>query len=186
MDPKGRAVMIGAIEKTKLVYVLNRDASANLTISSPLEANKNRVIVFACAALDCGLDNPVFAAIELDYSDADQDATGEAAAEAQKHLVYYELDLGLNHVARKRSEPVDNGANLLIAVPGGGDGPGGCLVCAENFIIYRNQGHEDVRAVIPRRSSLGGDRGVLLIASAAHRTKSVSYTHLTLPTKRIV
>jgi len=178
VDPKGRAVMIGAIEKTKLVYVLNRDASANLTISSPLEANKNRVIVFACAALDCGLDNPVFAAIELDYSDADQDATGEAAAEAQKHLVYYELDLGLNHVARKRSEPVDNGANLLIAVPGGGDGPGGCLVCAENFIIYRNQGHEDVRAVIPRRSSLGGDRGVLLIASAAHRTKSAGFFFL--------
>ena len=28
------------------------------------------------------------------------------------------------------------------------------MVCAENFIIYRNQGHEDVRAVIPRRSSL--------------------------------
>ena len=26
--------------------------------------------------------NPIFAAIELDYADADQDATGEAAAEA--------------------------------------------------------------------------------------------------------
>lgn len=37
------------------------------------------------------------------------------------------------------SDPVDNGANLLIAVPGGGDGPGGVLVCSENFIIYKNQ-----------------------------------------------
>ncbi len=36
-DPKGRAVMIGAIEKNKLVYVLNRDSRARLTISSPLE-----------------------------------------------------------------------------------------------------------------------------------------------------
>ena len=26
IDPKGRAVMIGAIEKQKLVYILNRDA----------------------------------------------------------------------------------------------------------------------------------------------------------------
>ena len=51
----------------------------------------------------------------------------------------YELDLGLNHVVRKWSEPVDNGANLLIPVPGGGDGPGGVLVCAENFIIYKDQ-----------------------------------------------
>jgi splicing factor 3B subunit 3 len=68
-----------------------------------------------------------------------QDPTGEAAAVAQKHLTFYELDLGLNHVVRKSSEPVDNGANLLIPVPGGDDGPGGVLVCAENFIFYRNQ-----------------------------------------------
>ena len=68
-----------------------------------------------------------------------QDPTGEAAAEAQKHLSLYELDLGLNHVSRKWSQPVDNGANMLIPVPGGADGPGGVLVCAENFIIYSNQ-----------------------------------------------
>jgi|AntAceMinimDraft_5_1070358.scaffolds.fasta_scaffold10665_2 splicing factor 3B subunit 3 len=65
------------------------------------------------------------------------------------------------------------GANHLVAVPGGGDGPGGVLVCAENFIIYKSQnpGHEDVRAVIPRRSSLSGDRGVLIVCAATHRTK---------------
>lgn len=40
VDPKGRAVMIGAVEKQKLVYILNRDAQARLTISSPLEAHK--------------------------------------------------------------------------------------------------------------------------------------------------
>lgn len=28
---------------------------------------------------------------------------------------------------------------MLVPVPGGGDGPGGVLVCAENFIIYSNQ-----------------------------------------------
>jgi splicing factor 3B subunit 3 len=31
VDPKGRAVMIGACEKQKLVYVLNRDTAARLT-----------------------------------------------------------------------------------------------------------------------------------------------------------
>jgi hypothetical protein len=76
-----------------------------------------------------------------------QDPTGEAAAEAQKHLTLYELDLGLNHVVRKSSQPVDNGANLLIPVPGGGDGPGGVLVCAENFIIYSNQVRKDTASV---------------------------------------
>lgn len=137
-----------------------------------------------------------------------QDPSGEAASQAQKHLTYYELDLGLNHVLRKWSEPIDNGANLLIPVPGGGDGPGGVLVAADNFIIYRDEGHEEVqrwsavhsrllgtllclpylcsvfqgrmvtspasvqvRAVIPRRSTLPGDRGVLIICHATHRTK---------------
>ena len=35
VDPKGRACMIGALEKQKFVYVLNRDSDAQLTISSP-------------------------------------------------------------------------------------------------------------------------------------------------------
>ena len=48
-------------------------------------------------------------------------------------------------MVRKWSDPVDNGANMLIPVPGGGDGPGGVLVCAENFVLYKHQGHEEVR-----------------------------------------
>ena len=84
----------------------------------------------------------------------------------------YELDLGLNHVIRKWSEPVDNGANLLIPVPGGGDGPGGVLICAENFVIYKDQDHPDVRAVLPRRSTLATDRGVLIVAHATHKLKA--------------
>ncbi|KXZ43846.1 hypothetical protein GPECTOR_79g125 [Gonium pectorale] len=175
VDPKGRACMIGAVEKQKFVYVLNRDAAANLTISSPLEAHKSHHITFSVCGMDCGFDNPIFAAIELDYSEADQDPTGEAASMAQKHLTFYEMDLGLNNVVRKWTEPVDNGANLLVAVPGGADGPGGVLVCAENFIIYKNQDHEEVRAVIPRRSDLPGDRGVLIISYATHKKKAYSF-----------
>lgn len=175
VDPKGRAVMIGACEKQKLVYVLNRDNVARLTISSPLEAHKSHTIVYSIAGVDCGFDNPVFAAIELDYSEADQDSTGQAANEAQKHLTFYELDLGLNHVARKWSGPIDNGANLLVTVPGGGDGPSGVLVCAENFVIYKNQGHPDVRAVIPRRADLPAERGVLIVSTATHRQKAMFF-----------
>ncbi|CAN4090131.1 unnamed protein product [Withania somnifera] len=175
IDPKGRAVMIGACEKQKLVYVLNRDTAARLTISSPLEAHKSHTITFSICGVDCGFDNPIFAAIELDYSEADQDPTGQAANEAQKHLTFYELDLGLNHVSRKWSEQVDNGANLLVTVPGGGDGPSGVLVCAENFVIYKNQGHPDVRAVIPRRVDLPAERGVLIVSAAMHKQKSMFF-----------
>ncbi|KAG8501489.1 hypothetical protein CXB51_003974 [Gossypium anomalum] len=175
VDPKGRAVMIGACEKQKLVYVLNRDTAARLTISSPLEAHKSHTIVYSICGVDCGFDNPIFASIELDYSEADQDSTGQAANEAQKHLTFYELDLGLNHVSRKWSEQVDNGANMLVTVPGGGDGPSGVLVCAENFVIYKNQGHPDVRAVIPRRADLPAERGVLIVSAATHKQKSMFF-----------
>ncbi|KAH0451477.1 hypothetical protein IEQ34_018776 [Dendrobium chrysotoxum] len=175
VDPKGRAVMIAACEKQKLVYVLNRDTAARLTISSPLEAHKSHTITYSITGVDCGFDNPIFAAIELDYSEADQDSTGQAAAEAQKHLTFYELDLGLNHVSRKWTEPIDNGANLLVTVPGGDDGPSGVLVCAENFVIYKNQGHPDVRAVIPRRADLPAERGVLIVSAATHRQKSMFF-----------
>lgn len=90
-------------------------------------------------------------------------------------MTLYELDLGLNHVMRKFSEPIDNGANLLIAVPGEADGPGGVLVCAENFIIWKNEGQPEVRAVIPRRSDLPADRGVLIVSYAAHKQKSMFF-----------
>ncbi len=105
-----------------------------------------------------------------------QDPTGEAASEAQKQLVLYELDLGLNHVIRKSSEPVDNGANLLIPVPGGEDGPGGVLFCAENYLIYMKDGMpETIQAVIPRRNTLRGDRGVLIVAWAKHQVKTMFF-----------
>lgn len=67
MDPKGRAVMISAVEKQKLVYILNRDAQARLTISSPLEAHKANTIVYNIVGVDVGFENPTFACLEIDY-----------------------------------------------------------------------------------------------------------------------
>jgi splicing factor 3B subunit 3 len=83
-DPKGRAVCISAMEKSKLVYILNRDAAANLTISSPLEAHKNAAIIHHIVGLDVGFENPMFAALEVDYSESDQDPTGEAFQNTEK------------------------------------------------------------------------------------------------------
>ena len=83
-DPKGRSVMVAAMEKAKLVYILNRDAAANLTISSPLEAHKNNAIIHHIVGLDVGFENPTFAALEVDYSESDQDPTGEAFNNAEK------------------------------------------------------------------------------------------------------
>ncbi len=83
--------LTGAVEKQKLVYILNRDSAAKLTISSPLEAHKSHTIQYYITGVDVGFENPIFAAIELDYSEVDNDPTGQAFQEAQKHLTYYEV-----------------------------------------------------------------------------------------------
>lgn len=59
--------LAGAIEKQKLVYILNRDAAARLTISSPLEAHKANTLVYHVVGVDVGFENPMFACLEMDY-----------------------------------------------------------------------------------------------------------------------
>lgn len=49
-----------------------------------LEAHKSHNITFSITGLDVAYDNPVFAAIELDYSEADNDSTGAAINQATK------------------------------------------------------------------------------------------------------
>lgn len=60
-------LIAGAIEKQKLVYILNRDAEARLTISSPLEAHKSNTLVYHTVGVDVGFENPMFACLEIDY-----------------------------------------------------------------------------------------------------------------------
>ncbi|KAA1471787.1 hypothetical protein DENSPDRAFT_837869 [Dentipellis sp. KUC8613] len=184
VDPKGRSVMIAAMEKAKLVYILNRDAAANLTISSPLEAHRNAAIIHHIVGVDVGFENPMFAALEVDYTESDQDPTGEAFNNADKLLTYYELDLGLNHVVRKWSEPTDPRANLLVQVPGGQlassdryDGPSGVLVCCEDHIIYRHMDSPQHRVPIPRRKHPleDKDRGVIITSAVMHKMKGAFF-----------
>ena len=102
-------------------------------------------------------------------------------------LTYYELDLGLNHVVRKWSEPTDPRANLLVQVPGGQlassdryDGPSGVLVCCEDHIIYRHMAAPQHRVPIPRRKHPLEDkeRGILITAAVMHKMKVRFYHSL--------
>lgn len=106
-------------------------------------------------------------------------------------LTFYELDLGLNHVVRKWSEPTDRRANLLVQVPGGQttsgdppevriDGPSGVLVCCEDHIIYRHMDSPQHRVPIPRRQTALSDidedpRGILIISAVMHRMKGAFF-----------
>ena len=173
-DPKGRAVMISAVEKQKFVYILNRDNNNKMTISSPLEAHKSHTICFDICGLDVGYENPLFAAIEVDYGDADNETSPVVTGNYQKLLTYYEMDLGLNHVVRKNFETINNSAHMLIPVPGSMDGPGGVIICSENFVTYKNS-NQDVSSPIPRRNELPSDKGIMIVAFAMHKQKDLLF-----------
>lgn len=76
VDPKGRAVMCAAVEKQKFVYVMNRDLTSRLTISSPLEAHKANTLCYSAVGLDVGFENPMFACLEFEFQvETDDDST---------------------------------------------------------------------------------------------------------------
>ena len=99
-------------------------------------------------------------------------------------LTFYELDLGLNHVVRKWSEPTAPRANMLVQIPGGQtvsgdppvariDGPSGVLVCCEDHIIYRHMDAPQHRVPIPRRRHPleDKDRGLIIVSAVMHKMK---------------
>jgi len=180
--------MISAIEKRKLVYVLNRDATGKPTIASPLEAHRTRTLTFATVGLDNGYDNPIFATLELQYPDT-EDTVHESAEEVEKQLAYYELDLGLNHVSRRWATVAHRSANCLAAVPGGADGPGGVLVGGEDWIEYLHESvitksSEDtnttkvshrILSAFPRRYLHPVGKGILITKITVHRQKKSKF-----------
>jgi splicing factor 3B subunit 3 len=179
-DPKGRACMVGALERSKFAYILTRDVSELITIRSPLEAHKSGVATHALVALDVGFANPMFAALERPYEESD----------GPKLLVYYELDLGLNHVVRRYASPVDALSYVLLPVPGGTDGPGGVLVCSPGKVSYRNLVEEQeaadaateeatasprIEALMPHRSDADKLSPSMIVCGAFHRLKDVFF-----------
>ena len=161
-------MLIAAVEKRKLVYVLNRDSAGRPTIASPLEAHRGRTVCIDVTGLDNGYDNPIFASLEYRYPDFDEgsggddekggkegdrvdergkeetDRTSAASPRPEKQIAYYELDLGLNHVSRRWAmKPSCDSACRIVALPGGADGPGGVLVGGEDWIEYVHEGMAD-------------------------------------------
>lgn len=175
--------MLASLEKNKLVYILTRSGQTDIAISSPLEAHKPQTLVYYLLGLDVGYDNPVFAALELDFSSSESDSTGTAYEELEKELVYYELDLGLNYIVRKWSEPVDRTANILFRVPGGPNAPSGVLCCGEDNISYRrifNNTSSVHRLAIPRREGTTEDpnRKRIIVAGTLYMLKGGDFFYL--------
>ena len=67
---------------------------------------------------------------------------------------------------------------MLIAVPGGIEGPSGVLICSENYITYKNFGDQmNIKCPIPRRKGDLDDvnRSTIFVCSATHKTKTMFF-----------
>jgi splicing factor 3B subunit 3 len=150
------------------------DAANNLVISSPLEAHKNKTIVFNTVAVDVDFMNPAFACIEVDYDPYDNPDERLDLNNLSKSLAYYELDLGVNHVTRKITENIDPSANMLIAVPSTENGgPGGIIICCEEKMIYHHFSKKIRKEVsFPRRKGLDTNQKFLIVAHSMLKQKS--------------
>lgn len=170
VDPHGRSIMIGALEKQKLAYILNFETETELASSSPLEVPENSSLVYDIVSIDMSGSNPIFACLEIDCG-----SDGEAPQKTQQTLTFHELDLYAKDVIHKYSEPLEEHANLLISVPGGNSVPSGVLICFENYIMYKNLDNQDtVRCPIPRRINDLDDpeRGIIFVCSTTYKTES--------------
>jgi len=167
VDSKGRAILATAVERNKLCYVLNRDLDNNLTISSPLEANRSKILTINTVGLDVGYENPLFATIEIDYSDYEYNEE----TNYNKYLTFYELDLGLNNVVKRNSEKIPRSSNMLLQVPGGNDGPSGVLVCSENLISYKSLQGDKVSINIPKLKNEEAQSSII-VSAVVHKMKN--------------
>ncbi|KAK5122599.1 hypothetical protein LTR85_003862 [Meristemomyces frigidus] len=173
-DPRGRCCMLASAEKNKVLYIVNRNSEGAIMISSPHEANQWASLCFAVCALDTGWEHPIFAALEVDYSDSENDPSGEMYERREKQLVYYTVDLGLNHVVKSWSDTVDYTANMIFGVPGGQDGPSGVIVCCEDRIYYRHDKSTPLCIPIPRRRGPTEDpnRKRIIVSGCLHLSKA--------------
>ena len=170
--------MISSIEKRKLVYVLNRDATGRPTIASPLEAHRSRTIVLDTVGVDNGYDNPIFASLEFQYPDEEDLLDGMVSPESApvKEIAYYELDLGLNHVSRRWAKPTHPSACCLVPLHGGVDGPSGVLVGGEDWIEYMHESlNEKIVCSFPRRQLHPADKGILITKMTVHKQKKSKF-----------
>lgn len=68
--------------------------NAPLSLPPALPLPQSHTFIYDIVGMDVGFENPVFACLEVDYSDVDEDPTGEAREMLTQTLTFYELDLG--------------------------------------------------------------------------------------------
>lgn len=57
---------------------------------------------------------------------------------------------------------------------GSEEGPGGVIVCCENFLIYKNK-ETELKCPLPRRHELPKDKGIMIVNFTSYKKKDFFY-----------
>lgn len=151
-DPKGRALMLAAIERSKTVFLTQvKEKDGVFSLSSPLEANQMNTICFDLVDIDVEYDNPLFVALEAEYGDIDDKDSTVSTGVVTKQLIFYQVDLGLNHVVKANSVDVDQSANMLLEFPSPNKHSVIVVAAADKFIAYNIKGEIVAEQMFPQR-----------------------------------
>ncbi|AJP40664.1 BPK_HP2_G0038150.mRNA.1.CDS.1 [Saccharomyces cerevisiae] len=105
IDPNGRCIILSSVEQNKLCFLV--DYAQKLRISSPLEIIRPHMVTLDMAVVDVNFNNPCFVTLEID----------NAATQLSVHLIFYVLELGLNHIVKKADYLVNPSANFVLSLP---------------------------------------------------------------------
>ncbi|CUM65419.1 uncharacterized protein PRCAT00003057001 [Priceomyces carsonii] len=168
VDPLGRTIMLGSIEKNKLMYKVQANDDNKLELSSPLEAIERHTLTLKMTALETDFEDPLFVAIECDYSKYSE--TSQYDPEKSSLLLnYYKFDQGLNHIVKEKREDIPGSSNELIALPAH---IGGVLITCNSFLIYDCPTKERKYLPLPIRSE---SRETIIVKGVVHKLKNKNF-----------
>ncbi|GCE99499.1 pre-mRNA-splicing factor rse1 [Zygosaccharomyces mellis] len=169
-DLHGRCLFLSAIERNKLCFVANQVGQDGVCIQDPLEALVPNTLTLDIAVCDVRYDNPCFASLELQ--------------QGNHYLMFYILDLGLNHIVKRASYKIEETANFLMGLPdlskynistyedsnqhhqGDYDEINPFVVIGfENFVMIKDlRGFYDIKVPIPRRKDVSTPTTIICFA----------------------
>jgi splicing factor 3B subunit 3 len=171
VDPHGRAILVGAVERFLIVFPIDTDDSDALAFRSPLELSESSRLFVSMCGIDTAFEHPTFACLTYALDDDDGDRRPE--------LIFYQLDLSLNVLVRLQRVRVDPQFYRVLIAPPTLHKCTGVLLCADDrlqFFAANQRAESTAPVLVPRRRpTFEASESRLVTASTFHRQSAHSF-----------
>lgn len=186
IDKYSRCLMVSAIEKFKLCYLLNTNNinTNNAIISSPLEAIRSNFITLDLVPCEMGyIDNPCFASLEMEITTTKRRSSSSSSN--LFHLVFYMMDLNLNCIVKKADYLLPGKPNTLVSLPdltefgivtnidthnNNTTNPFIIVTMEDSLLIKDLKGYYNIKVPLPKCTDRENHTSPTVIVSHSHRS----------------